>query len=201
MAKFVEVAKELRKHHNYAGLRAVTVGILNATYEGDKSLEFLNESNPILAKTLLSHQKLFASTKSHETYRLAFRNVVGPLIPETYHIISPSLRLLSYYPFSEIHTYDIARIQEVNPDFHPIDRTKVHWGKFSVTGRVIGELSRSQRRCRRSTKLRFEERKEIGDCIRKTLVMDVEVGRIAENAARTNDEADSAFTIATTRNI
>jgi hypothetical protein len=83
MAKFVEVARQLRQHHNYAGLRAVTVGILNATYDGDRSMELLNESDPSLAKTLLSHQKLFASTKAHETYRLALRNVVGPLIPET----------------------------------------------------------------------------------------------------------------------
>jgi len=142
----------------WQSLRAVTVGILNATFDGDRSMELLNESDPSLAKTLLSHQKLFASTKAHETYRLAIRNVVGPLIPET-----------------EIHTYDIARIQEINPDFRESDSTRIHWGKFSVTGRVIRELSQSQRRCRQSNKLQFDERKEIGDCIRKTVVMDPEM--------------------------
>jgi hypothetical protein len=83
MAKFIEVAKQLRQHNNYAGLRAVTVGILNSTYEGDKSLDLLDEFDKPLAKSLQSYQKLFASTKAHETYRLAFRNVVGPVIPET----------------------------------------------------------------------------------------------------------------------
>src|ERR1700742_2414186 len=65
MAKFIEVARQLRQHHNYAGLRAVTVGILNATYDGDRSMELLNDSNLSLFKTLMSHQKLFASTKAH----------------------------------------------------------------------------------------------------------------------------------------
>ena len=83
MAKFIEVAKQLRQHHNYAGLRAVTVGILNSTYDGDRTMDLLDEYDKTLTKSLLSHQKLFASTKAHEAYRLAFRNVVGPLIPET----------------------------------------------------------------------------------------------------------------------
>ena len=83
MAKFIEIALQLRQHHNYAGLRAVTVGILNATYDGDRSMELLDEHDKPLAKALLSHQKLFASTKAHEAYRLALKNVVGPLIPET----------------------------------------------------------------------------------------------------------------------
>lgn len=83
MAKFVEVARELRLHHNYAGLRAVTVGILNATYAGDKLLELFTEVYPKYAKNLLSYEKLFSSAKAYGTYRLAFRNVIGPVIPET----------------------------------------------------------------------------------------------------------------------
>lgn len=175
MIKFIEISKTLRTQHNYAGLRAVTVGILNSTYDGDKSMELLDELDRPLAKSLLSHQKLFASTKAHETYRLAIRNVVGPFIPETYGFLLLSQPYLSYYACSEIHTYDIARILEINPDVQAADPVKVHWGKFSMTGKMINELTLSQRRCRKSNKLNFNERKDIGDCIRRTVVMDPEV--------------------------
>jgi hypothetical protein len=83
ISKFIEVAQEVRKHHNYAGLRALTAGITNASYEGDKALEIVQESSLKQAHTLLSYQRLFSSSKAHAAYRTAVRGrQEGAIIPE-----------------------------------------------------------------------------------------------------------------------
>jgi hypothetical protein len=179
ISKFVEVAKELRALHNFAGVRSVTVGVMNATFEGDRVMELFQEGSPALHKVLLAYTRLFSSAKSYGTYRMAFKSMTRASIPDTCVISFKYSNYRPYTLYSEVHTYDIVRLLDINPDFNPEDRTKIHWGKFNAAGKLIWEIMVSKDRCLKSKKYsQFPIREEVRECIIGVAPMTTEVRAI-----------------------
>lgn len=63
--------------------------------------------------------------------------------------------------YREIHTSDLRRAHDSNIDFKEGDRTKIHWGKFALMGRLVNNVTTFQNRCRTSVGLNFIERPQL----------------------------------------
>lgn len=88
MEKSIQLARALRGHNNYAGLRAVVSGINNARYEGDPLSTLVATRWPKTYKSLQSMEVLLGSTRMYSAYRMALRNSPGPAIPDMYVYLS-----------------------------------------------------------------------------------------------------------------
>jgi len=108
-------------------------------------------------KKLRSWEIIFQSTRSHQSYRMALRNSKGPCIPSL-----------------EIHLSDLLRTHEGNPDLHKEDPKKIHWGKFNLLGKCIGETRRCQTQCVEANGYNFPEHHYIGELLR-VQTMDAEM--------------------------
>jgi len=128
--KFAEVAIRLRAMNNYSGLRAMITAINQATYNGDAPMEIF-KSKTELHKRYLSSDILLRTTGSHQSYRMALRNTKGPCIPSM-----------------EVHTSDLRRANEGNPDLNDEDPSKINWAKYSMIGRFVDTTTLLQQRCR-----------------------------------------------------
>ncbi|KAH8120383.1 ras GEF [Phellopilus nigrolimitatus] len=142
--KFAEIAIRLRTLNNYSGLRAIITAINQATYPGDQSMEIF-KTKVDLHKKFLSSDILLRTTGAHQSYRMALRNTKGPCIPSL-----------------EVHTSDLHRANEGNPDTKPDDHSKINWAKYNMIGRFVATTTALQERCRGPNGYRLEENKYIG---------------------------------------
>ncbi|KAL5495208.1 hypothetical protein ACEPAI_671 [Sanghuangporus weigelae] len=161
--KFAEVATKLRMLNNYSGLRAVITAINQSTYPGDPSMEIF-KTKVDLHKKYLSSDILLRTTGAHQSYRMALRNTKGPCIPSL-----------------EVHTSDLRRANEGNPDTKPDDPTKINWAKYTMMGRFIELITSIQDRCVGRNGYNFAENKYLGQLF-DVPVMDYEMqlNRIAQ---------------------
>lgn len=83
-----------------------------------------------LHKKFLSSDILLRTSGAHRSYRLALRNTRGPCIP-----------------CIEVHTSDMRRAHEGNPDTKADDPSKVHWAKFDMLGKFITATTQYQSQC------------------------------------------------------
>jgi len=72
----------------------------------------------------------------------------------------------------EIHSYDLVRADDTNPDFRPGDERLIHWGKFSLMAKMILGVAMYQRRFDDTTAFTFPERTDIRDLIVGVVAMD-----------------------------
>ncbi|KAL5527520.1 hypothetical protein ACEPAG_6321 [Sanghuangporus baumii] len=128
--KLTEVAVKLRNLNNYSGLRAIITAITQSTYPNDEVMEIF-KAKIDLHKKYLSSDILMRTAGAHQSYRLALRNTKGPCIP-----------------CLEVHTSDLRRAHEGNPDFKHDDPSKVHWAKFNMIGKFVGTTTELQDQCR-----------------------------------------------------
>ncbi len=84
-----------------------------------------------LHKKFLSSDILLRTSGAHQSYRLALRNTRGPCIP-----------------CIEVHTSDMRRAHEGNPDTKADDPSKIHWAKFDMLGKFITATTQYQSQCR-----------------------------------------------------
>ena len=82
--------------------------------------------------------------------------------------------------FREVHTSDLRRADEGNPDFKPDDPDKVNWAKFNMFGRFVATPVALQRRCLATDGYKLTENKAISQLL-EIPVMDYEVG--SENSS------------------
>ncbi|KAF8591835.1 ras GEF [Ramaria rubella] len=157
--RFVVIAQGLRQMNNYVGLRAVMTGISNATFPNDEILTLFKQNNTKTFRTMQSHEILLNSSNNHRSYRLALRNTNGPGIPDM-----------------EVHTFDMVRANESNPNYKLDDPNKIHWGKFTLMGRMITMLQSLQDKIRSSGQYDYPERKWIREMLSND-VMDEETIR------------------------
>lgn len=142
--KLAEVAVRLRNMNNYSGLRAIITAITQSTYPNDEVMEIF-KTKIDLHKKYLSSDILMRTAGAHQSYRLALRNTKGPCIP-----------------CLEVHTSDLRRAHEGNPDFKPDDPSKIHWAKFNMIGKFISTTTELQDQCRGPDGYNFSENAQIG---------------------------------------
>ncbi|GJJ09683.1 hypothetical protein Clacol_003907 [Clathrus columnatus] len=157
--RFVDLAQRLRYMNNYVGLRAVMTGINNATYPNDQIMSLFRDSKIRLYQQYLGWEILLNSQHNHRAYRMALRNTDGPTIPDM-----------------EVHTFDMVRANDSNPNYKSDDPTKIHWGKFTLMARMILMLQGLQDKIRLSRQFDFPERKWIREMVLNE-VMDIETIR------------------------
>lgn len=73
-----------------------------------------------------------------------------------------------------MHTSDLRRANEGNPDTKPDDPTKINWSKYSMMGRFIEVTTSIQYRCVGPNGYRLPENKYLGQLF-DVPVMDYEV--------------------------
>ncbi|KAI5124641.1 hypothetical protein M0805_004250 [Coniferiporia weirii] len=142
--KLVEIAVRLRMLNNYSGLRAIITAINQATYPGDQSME-LFKTKVDLHKKFLSSDILLQTTRAHQSYRMALKNTKGPCIPSL-----------------EVHTSDLHRANEGNPDTKPDNPLKINWAKYNMIGRFVATTTALQQRCCGPDGYKLSENKYIG---------------------------------------
>lgn len=151
-------------------------GINNATYPNDEIMSLFRNTKIRLYQQYLGWEILLNSQHNHRAYRMALRNTDGPAIPDM--LVSPVYRTsdLQSYTSScrEVHTFDMVRANDSNPNFKPEDPTKIHWGKFTLMARMILMLQGLQDKVRESRQFEFPERKWIREMIENE-VMESEV--------------------------
>ncbi|KIJ27173.1 hypothetical protein M422DRAFT_271663 [Sphaerobolus stellatus SS14] len=152
--RFVELARALRTMNNYVGLRAVMTGINNATFPNDEIMTMFRDSKLRLYQQYLGYGVLINSQNNHRSYRIALRHTNGPAVPDM-----------------EVHTFDIVRANDSNPNYKPDDSTKIHWGKFTLMGRMITMLQGLQEKIRSSAMYSYPERQAIRELL-ESEVMD-----------------------------
>ena len=74
----------------------------------------------------------------------------------------------------EVHTSDLRRAHDSNPDFKPDDLNQIHWAKFSMLGKFVDIVTQIQNRCRGQPSYQFQENAHIGQLI-EVPVMDYDV--------------------------
>ncbi|KDQ07675.1 hypothetical protein BOTBODRAFT_59810 [Botryobasidium botryosum FD-172 SS1] len=158
MEKFCLVARSLRVLNNYSGMRAVVTGVNMSRLDGDYFSQALAKKP--FWKSFQSLEILLSSMRMYNAYRIALRNTAGPAIPDL-----------------EVHTSDIYRSEDSNPDFKPSEPHLIHWGKFMIMGRIICTVTACQTRCRNSPAYKFEERRDIYDLLMGVVVMDYDTIR------------------------
>lgn len=142
--KLAEVAVRLRNLNNYSGLRAIITAINQSTYPNDEVMEIFKQKTE-LHKKYLSSDILMRTSGAHQSYRMALKNTKGPCIP-----------------CLEIHTSDLRRAHEGNPDHKPDDPTKIHWAKFNMIGKFVGTTTQLQNNCRGQHGYSFTENPHVG---------------------------------------
>ncbi|KAI5124751.1 hypothetical protein M0805_005385 [Coniferiporia weirii] len=141
--KLAEVAVKLRNINNYSALRAIITAITQSTYPGDEVMEIFKTKTD-LHKKYLSSDILMRTAGAHQAYRLALRNTKGPCIP-----------------CLEVHTSDLRRAHEGNPDHKVDDPSKIHWAKFSMIGKFVSTTTQLQEQCRGQDGYQFPENAQI----------------------------------------
>ncbi|THH12356.1 hypothetical protein EW145_g71 [Phellinidium pouzarii] len=142
--KLAEVALKLRNMNNYSALRAIITAITQSTYPNDEVMEIF-KTKVDLHKKYLSSDILMRTAGAHQAYRLALRNTKGPCIP-----------------CLEVHTSDLRRAHEGNPDYKADDPSRIHWAKFSMIGKFISTTTQLQWQCRGQNGYQFPENALIG---------------------------------------
>lgn len=79
---------------------------------------------------------------------------------------------------SEVHTSDLLRAHEGNPDHKADDPTKLHWAKFNMIGKFVGTTTQLQNQCRGHNGYNFPENPQVGQLF-DVPVMDYDVGLLA----------------------
>jgi len=171
--RFVDLAGKLRTLNNYVGLRAVMTGINNATFPNDEIMTMFRDSKIKNYQQFLGWGILLNSQHNHRAYRLALRHTIGPAIPDM-----------------EVHTFDMVRANESNPNYKPEDPSKIHWGKFTLMARMITMLQGLQEKIRTTGQYDFSERSYIR-CLLENDVMDLET--IQSRVFPPPDDAESIF--------
>ncbi|PAV21147.1 ras GEF [Pyrrhoderma noxium] len=141
--KLAEVAVRLRNLNNYSGLRAIITAITQSTYPNDEVMEIFKQKTE-LHKKYLSSDILMRTSGAHQSYRMALKNTKGPCIP-----------------CLEIHTSDLRRAHEGNPDHKSDDPTKIHWAKFNMIGKFVTTTTQLQNNCRGQHGYGFVENPQI----------------------------------------
>ncbi|KAH8118477.1 ras GEF [Phellopilus nigrolimitatus] len=141
--KLADVAVKLRNMNNYSGLRAIITAITQATYPNDEVMEIFKTKTD-LHKKYLSSDILMRTAGAHQSYRLALRNTKGPCIP-----------------CLEVHTSDLRRAHEGNPDHKADDPSQLHWAKFNMIGKFVGTTTQLQAQCRGQNGYNFSENPQI----------------------------------------
>ncbi|KAG8833059.1 hypothetical protein FRC17_000064, partial [Serendipita sp. 399] len=155
--KLIAVAKALRQLNNYMGMKAVVAGINSVRGNDDEQLtqHMASKSNSNF-KQFKSLHVLLGSRGMGQTYRLALKHTVGPAIPDL-----------------ERHGSDLIRTNEANLDYHPQDPSLIHWGKFTIIGKLVGTITLYQNRCFTMPDYRdLEERSHISDLVFNQVVWD-----------------------------
>lgn len=158
--KFAEVAIRLRNMNNYSGLRAIVTAVHQSTYPGDEVMELFKQKTD-LHKKFLSSDILLRTSGAHRSYRLALRNTRGPCIP-----------------CIEVHTSDMRRAHEGNPDIKADDPSKVHWAKFDMLGKFITATTQYQRQCLGPNGYKLHENPALRQLF-EVPVMDYDVSRLS----------------------
>lgn len=77
---------------------------------------------------------------------------------------------------SERHGSDIFRAEEGNLDYSRTDPNLIHWGKFTILGKLVGTVTLYQNRCHTMADYRdLEERPLISELVFNQVVWDLEV--------------------------
>ncbi|KAG1750012.1 ras guanine nucleotide exchange factor domain-containing protein [Suillus paluster] len=162
--RFVDIAHELRALNNYSALRAFVAGINNSTFQGDETMELFKNKTPDHYKNLLSWDVLLQHRGAHQAYRMALKNTKGACIPAL-----------------EVHMSDLIRAHEGNPNLHPDDPTKIHWGKFNMFGRFIQTTTHCQIQCQTNPDYCLPARERILKVVFNEFVMseDMQTSRMA----------------------
>lgn len=69
---------------------------------------------------------------------------------------------------------DLLRAHEGNPDTKPDDPSKIHWAKFNMIGKFIGNTSQYQAQCRDPNEYNFTENKVVAGLL-DIVTMDYDV--------------------------
>ncbi len=75
----------------------------------------------------------------------------------------------------EVHTYDLIRADDTNPDYKPGDDAQIHWGKFSLIAKMVLNVVMYQDRFQDTTAFTFPERSDIRELVMNVIIMDEEV--------------------------
>ncbi|KAG8823765.1 hypothetical protein FRC19_003196 [Serendipita sp. 401] len=155
--KLIAVAKALRQLNNYMGMRAVVAGINSVCGNDDEQLpQYMESKFNSNWKQFKSRHVLLGLRGTGQTYRVALKHTIGPAIPDL-----------------ERHGSDLIRTNEANLDSHPQDPDLIHWGKFTIIGKIVGTITLYQNRCITMPDYRaLEERSHIGDLIFNQIVWD-----------------------------
>ena len=73
-----------------------------------------------------------------------------------------------------MHTSDLRRAHEGNPDFKADDPSKIHWAKFNMIGKFVATTTQLQDQCRGPDGYDFPENRIIGQLF-DVPVMDYDV--------------------------
>jgi hypothetical protein len=157
--KLILIAKATRSLNNYHGMKAIVTGI-------DAMRDFNDESELSVLLMTRGPWKLFqslhvliGSSRMGQAYRLALKHTTGPAVPDL-----------------ERHTSDLVRAHAGNQDFHPDLPELVHWGKFTVIGKLVSTLLLYQNRCKTMPDYKdLEERPHISELVFNQMVWDYEV--------------------------
>ncbi|KAG8899933.1 hypothetical protein FRB99_006349 [Tulasnella sp. 403] len=153
---FIKVANALRKLNNYSGLRAVVTGIITSRTDlDDDPVMALIKDRTSWKKEFKSLETLLGASRMHSAYRMALKNTHDAAI-------------LSM----EVHTYDLIRADDSNPDYKPGDETQIHWGKFALMAKMILNVVMYQRRFNDTTAFTFPERSDIRELVMNVIIMD-----------------------------
>lgn len=156
---FIRVAVVLRKLNNYSGLRAVVMGI--STSRTDRDLDPVMayiKDRTLWKKEFKSLETLLGTSRMHSAYRMALRHTFDAAIPSM-----------------EIHTYDLIRADDTNPDYKPGDRNLIHWGKFVMMAKMVLNVTAYQEMFADTTAFTFPERPDVRELIMGIVVMDEDV--------------------------
>ncbi|KIO29610.1 hypothetical protein M407DRAFT_70306, partial [Tulasnella calospora MUT 4182] len=156
---FIRVAMVLRKLNNYSGLRAVVSGINTSRTDRDNDpvMAYVRDRH-LWKKEFKSLETLLGTSRMHSAYRMALKHTFDAAIPSM-----------------EVHTYDLIRADDTNPDCKPGDEGQIHWGKFSLIAKMVLNVVMYQDRFQDTTAFTFPERSEIRELLMNIIIMDEDV--------------------------
>lgn len=182
--KMVVIAKALRQLNNYMGMNAFVAGINNVRGSDDEELTQTLASRPNSNwKQFKSLQMLVGTARSGQTYRTALKHTAGAAIPDL-----------------ERHGSDIFRAEEGNLDYSRTDPNLIHWGKFTILGKLVGTVTLYQNRCHTMADYRdLEERPLISELVFNQVVWDLET--LINREHRAWEEAQTTESSSTIRKL
>ena len=156
---FIRVMLVLRKLNNYSSLRAIMAGIVISRTDRDNDpVMFYLRDRLAWKKDFKSLETLLSHSKAHTAYRMALKHTFDAAIPST-----------------EVHTSDLARADESNPDFKLGDEQLVHWGKFALLAKYVLGVVEYKDRFDESTAFEFIERPEVRELVMNVVIFDEDV--------------------------